>query len=108
MVRDFYTRCIGYCIEEECLEEIMEVIEAMFVISESPTMNENSICEKKKNAMKEKFKTFERKHKRDPFSSDNKTDDKNVKQPAVDNNDSQEIDMEDFSNCDDDIYSFMN
>ena len=69
---DFYTRCVGYCIEEENLEEIRQVAIAMIIMSQSPTMNPNSICEQKKDMMIQKFKTFQRQHNRDPLNSSTK------------------------------------
>ena len=48
-IHAFYTRCFGYCIEQEIIEKIGRVILAVFVISESPTMNPGSICEQMKD-----------------------------------------------------------
>ena len=67
----------------------------MFVICESRTMNEDSICKQKLDLMMQKFKMFQRKYGRDPMNaSNNNSNHKNdsiISEKAINVNNVREI-----------------
>ena len=109
LLKDFYTRCFGYCIEQEFIEEISSVILAIFVISGSPTMERGSICEKMKDDMLNKFKIFQTYSKRDPcqLPKSETSHLEDLKNHYADCENEMDLDMEDFLNTNDTINEYL-
>ena len=57
-VKEFYLRCIGYCIEIESMELLEEFLSSIFIISQSKSCEQNSVCFQKTESLLETFETF--------------------------------------------------
>ncbi|KAL7289635.1 hypothetical protein TKK_0016489 [Trichogramma kaykai] len=57
-VKDLYVRCISYAMEIKCFNELLKLIETIFIISNTKSIEENSTCEIVVEDMKNKLKTF--------------------------------------------------
>ncbi|KAJ8666243.1 hypothetical protein QAD02_007905 [Eretmocerus hayati] len=58
MVKDFFVRCIGYCVQEDSLDVIEDVLITMFVVSHSTVHNPNSIFDDRLAFMRKKLKDY--------------------------------------------------
>ncbi|KAJ8666120.1 hypothetical protein QAD02_007782 [Eretmocerus hayati] len=58
MAKDFFVRCIGYCVRENSLDVIKDVLITMFVVSHSTVHEPNSIFDDRLAFMRKKLKDY--------------------------------------------------
>ncbi|OXU20325.1 hypothetical protein TSAR_008511 [Trichomalopsis sarcophagae] len=56
---DFYVRCIGYLTQVESLQQFENVVESIIIVSNSVSMEKESLCCQKKESLLQLFKTYE-------------------------------------------------
>ena len=73
--KDFYVRCIGFCLHFNDIKILEDTISSLFIVCESEYSNEYTECDKRKKSLLEKISTFEfHAH----YNSDKSEDDKNT------------------------------